>query len=52
MPSEEYVLPLGQAEVKREGKDVTVITYGLMLHYTLQAAEKLEQEGISTHVLI
>ena len=51
VPSEEYVLPLGQAEVKREGKDVTVITYGLMLHYTLQAAEKLEQEGISTHVL-
>jgi 2-oxoisovalerate dehydrogenase E1 component beta subunit len=51
VPSEDYTLPIGKAEVKREGEDITVISYGLMLHYALQAAEKLEVEGISTHVL-
>jgi 2-oxoisovalerate dehydrogenase E1 component beta subunit len=52
VPEEDYTVPIGKAEVKREGSDVTVITYGLMVHYALQAAEKLEkEEGISTHVL-
>jgi len=51
VPETDYTLPIGKADVKREGTDVTVISYGLMLHYALQAAEKLEQEGISTHVL-
>lgn len=51
VPDEEYLLPIGKADLKREGEDVTVITYGLMVHYTLQAAAKLEKEGISTHVL-
>lgn len=51
VPVEDYTLPIGKADVKREGSDVTVITYGLMVHYALQAAEKLEKEGISTHVL-
>jgi 2-oxoisovalerate dehydrogenase E1 component beta subunit len=44
-------LPIGKAEVKREGTDVTVISYGLTLHFALQAAEQLEKEGISVHVL-
>lgn len=52
VPTDDYTIPIGKAEVKREGSDVTVITYGLMVHYALQAAEKLEkEEGISTHVL-
>lgn len=51
VPAGEYLLPIGKADVKREGEDVTVITYGLMLHYTLQAAANLEKEGITTHVL-
>ncbi|MDQ0337703.1 2-oxoisovalerate dehydrogenase E1 component beta subunit [Caldalkalibacillus uzonensis] len=51
VPEEDYTLPIGQADVKREGEDVTVIAYGLMLNYALQAAERLEKEGISTHVL-
>ncbi|MGA8941770.1 MAG: alpha-ketoacid dehydrogenase subunit beta [Thermoactinomyces sp.] len=51
VPVEDYTLPIGKADVKREGSDVTVITYGLMVHYALQAAEQLEKEGISTHVL-
>jgi 2-oxoisovalerate dehydrogenase E1 component beta subunit len=51
VPVEDYTVPIGKADVKREGTDVTVISYGLTLHYTLQAAEQLEKEGISVHVL-
>ncbi len=51
VPETDYTLPIGKAEVKREGDDVTVITYGLMVHYALQAAEKLEKDGINVHIL-
>ena len=51
VPEDDYPLPIGKADVKREGTDVTVISYGLTLHFALQAAEQLEQEGISVHVL-
>ncbi|MED4572904.1 alpha-ketoacid dehydrogenase subunit beta [Brevibacillus agri] len=51
VPEHDYVLPIGKADVKREGTDITVISYGLVLHFCLQAAEKLAQEGISAHVL-
>lgn len=51
VPKEDYVLPIGKADIKREGSDVTVITYGLCVHFALQAAEKLQAEGIDTHIL-
>lgn len=51
VPDEDYVLPIGKADVKREGDDITVITYGLCVHFALQAAEKLANEGISAQVL-
>ncbi|MGP4107331.1 alpha-ketoacid dehydrogenase subunit beta [Virgibacillus sp. L01] len=51
VPEDDYVLPIGKADVKREGADVTVITYGLSVHFALQAAEKLEEEGIDAHIL-
>ncbi|SDI31018.1 alpha-ketoacid dehydrogenase subunit beta [Natribacillus halophilus] len=51
VPEEDYTVPIGTADVKREGEDVTVMTYGLCVHFALEAAEKLEAEGISTHVL-
>jgi 2-oxoisovalerate dehydrogenase E1 component beta subunit len=51
VPEEEYTLPIGKADVKRQGDDITVITYGLCVHFALQAAEKLEKDGISAHVL-
>ncbi|GGA67985.1 alpha-ketoacid dehydrogenase subunit beta [Ornithinibacillus halotolerans] len=51
VPEEDYVLPIGKADVKREGSDVTVITYGLCVHFALQAAEKLAEEGIDAHIL-
>lgn len=51
VPLDDYVLPIGKANVKREGDDITVITYGLCVHFALQAAEKLANEGISAHIL-
>jgi len=51
VPEGEYVLPIGKADVKREGKDLSIITYGAMLHLALNAAEKLAAEGISAEVL-
>lgn len=51
VPEGDYVLPIGKADIKREGEDITVITYGLCVHYALKAAEKLEEEGISVHLL-
>ncbi len=51
VPEDDYTLPIGKADVKREGEDITVITYGLCVHFALQAAEKLAQDGIEAHVL-
>ncbi|HLQ71221.1 MAG TPA: alpha-ketoacid dehydrogenase subunit beta [Bacillota bacterium] len=51
VPEDDYVLPIGKADVKREGSDVTIITYGLCVHFAMQAAEKLQEEGIDTHIL-
>ena len=51
VPEDEYVLPIGKAEVKRSGSDVTVVTYGLMLHYCLEAANTLADEGASVEVV-
>lgn len=51
IPEEDYIVPIGKADVKREGSDITVITYGLCVHFALQAAEKLAEEGINAHIL-
>lgn len=51
VPQEDYRVPIGKAEVKRTGSDLTAITYGLMLHYCLEAAETLAHEGIDVEVL-
>ena len=51
-PDREYTEPIGKADVKRAGSDVTLVTYGLMLHYSLQAAEMVSQsDGIETEVV-
>ena len=47
----DFVIPLGKAEVKREGSDVSIITFGAPVHLALAAAGKLEKEGISAEVL-
>ncbi|WP_066066329.1 alpha-ketoacid dehydrogenase subunit beta [Neobacillus soli] len=51
VPEEEYTIPLGKADVKREGKDLSIITYGAMVHESLKAAEELEKEGYSVEVV-
>jgi len=51
IPEEDYTVPIGKAEVRTKGDGVTVITYGLMVHYSLEASEKLAKEGISVEVI-
>jgi pyruvate dehydrogenase E1 component beta subunit len=51
VPEEEYTVPLGSARIWREGTDVTLVGYGITVHHSLQAAEKLSAEGISAEVL-
>ncbi len=52
VPEKEYTIPIGAAEVKREGKDMTLITYGMMLHHSLKAAETVrEEDGLSVEVI-
>lgn len=51
VPEEEFIVPLGQADIKRSGDDITLITYSYMTLKCLEAAEALEKEGISVEVL-
>ena len=51
LPSEEYTVPLSKAAVRREGSDLSVITYGWMVHVALEAAGKLAAEGIEMEVV-
>jgi len=51
VPTGDYRIPLGVAKVKREGSDLTLISYGWMLNQCLAAAEELAKEGISTEVI-
>jgi len=51
VPEDEYTVPIGSAEVKREGKDVTLLTYSRMLSFCLEAADVLEKEGIDVEVV-
>lgn len=51
VPDEDYTIPLGVADVKREGTDVSIITYGRMVQMSLKVAEQLAEEGINVEVL-
>jgi 2-oxoisovalerate dehydrogenase E1 component beta subunit len=51
VPDGDGVVPIGKADIKREGKDLSLIGYGLMLTYCLEVAEKLAADGISAEVL-
>ncbi|HEK6629770.1 TPA: alpha-ketoacid dehydrogenase subunit beta [Staphylococcus aureus] len=51
VPEEHYTVPLGKADVKREGEDLTVFCYGLMVNYCLQAADILAADGINVEVV-
>jgi 2-oxoisovalerate dehydrogenase E1 component beta subunit len=47
----DFLVPIGAADVKREGSDVSIVTYGAMVHKALEAAEALAQRGISTEIV-
>jgi pyruvate/2-oxoglutarate/acetoin dehydrogenase E1 component len=51
VPAEDYIVPIGKAAVRRAGSDMTIITYGAMVYTALEAAEKLEAEGIDAEVI-
>ena len=51
VPDEEYTLPIGVADVKRPGRDLTIVSYGLTVHYCLEAAEQAAADGIDTEVV-
>jgi pyruvate dehydrogenase E1 component beta subunit len=51
VPQEEYLIPLGVADIKRQGSDVTIVTFGKILKVAMAAAQELEKEGISAEVI-
>lgn len=51
VPDDRYTVAFGKAEVRRAGSDVTVVSYGLLHHYCLEAAERLSSEGIEAEVI-
>ncbi|MBC8255342.1 MAG: alpha-ketoacid dehydrogenase subunit beta [Ardenticatenia bacterium] len=51
VPEDNYTVPLGVADVKREGKDLTIVTMGRMVHFSLEAAKKLSGDGVDVEVV-
>ncbi|KYG33656.1 alpha-ketoacid dehydrogenase subunit beta [Priestia endophytica] len=51
VPEEQYSIPLGKADIKREGKDVTIVATAIMVHKALEAAAELEKEGIEVEII-
>jgi pyruvate/2-oxoglutarate/acetoin dehydrogenase E1 component len=51
VPAEEYTIPLGKADIKREGSEVTVVALAWLVHEALAAAEELDREGISVEIV-
>ncbi|MED4011159.1 alpha-ketoacid dehydrogenase subunit beta [Priestia aryabhattai] len=51
VPEEQYSIPLGKADIKREGKDVTIVATAIMVHKALEAAVELEKEGIDVEII-
>ena len=51
LPNDDYTVPIGKAIVRREGRDLTIVTYAAMMHTSLEAAEELAKEGINAEVV-
>ncbi|MGN6508997.1 MAG: pyruvate dehydrogenase complex E1 component subunit beta [Chitinophaga sp.] len=51
VPEEEYIIPIGKADIKRAGKDVTIVSYNKMMKVAMGAAEELAKEGIEAEVI-
>ncbi len=51
VPDEDYTVPIGESDIKREGSDVTIVTYGEGLHVSLEAADMLAKEGVEAEII-
>ncbi len=51
LPADDYTVPIGKAIVRREGRDLTIVTYAAMMHTSLEAAEELAREGIEAEIV-
>ena len=51
LPEEDYVVPIGKANVRRKGKDLTIVTWGAMIYVADEAAEALAKDGVSTEIV-
>lgn len=51
LPGDDFTVPIGKAAIRKAGKDITIVAYGLMCHKSLEAVEKLEKEGISVELI-
>ena len=51
LPTDDYIVPIGPAAVRREGTDLSVVTFGACVHHALEAAEELDREGVSVEVI-
>ena len=51
VPESDYVVPIGKAAVRREGSDLTVVTFGAMVHVAMEAAERLQEDGVGLEVI-
>src|SRR5207244_3360753 len=51
VPDDDYIVPLGEARIARQGRDLSIITYAAMVHVALEAADLLSKEGIELEIL-
>jgi 2-oxoisovalerate dehydrogenase E1 component beta subunit len=51
LPDEDFTVPIGKAAIGKEGKDITIVSYGLMYHRSLEAVQALEKEGVSAELI-
>lgn len=51
LPEEDFTVPIGKAAIRKDGKDLTIVAYGLMCHKSIQAVETLEKDGISVELI-
>lgn len=51
MPSDDYIIPFGKARVRRPGSDLTIVSWGTAVHWSLQAAQRMEAQGVNVEVI-
>jgi 2-oxoisovalerate dehydrogenase E1 component beta subunit len=51
VPDDDFIVPIGKAAVRREGTDLTIVTFGAMVHTAMEAAARLQQDGVSAEVI-